>query len=148
MRGLLGAQQMEKTGADRQGEQVVDYIEDDEFADLAPDLGFIRGADMEQQRIDHFARVFASENSFETAAHSRQRDAHDICVLEGAVVSQAEQLTDFFGGQSCFTKSGAGGGVFGSQQVQGAEAHFVRLKPWLVLQRFQSDPRRMIWVFE
>src|SRR6266550_2299035 len=103
---------MQEAGADGEGEEVVDNVENDKFADLAPDFGFVGSADVEQERINHLAGVLASKDSFESSPHRRKGNAHDVCVFERRVMSQAEQFTDFFGGQGSFAKAGASSSSF------------------------------------
>ena len=42
---------MEEAIPDREGEQIVDDIEDDKFPHPAPNLGFVGGADMQQEEL-------------------------------------------------------------------------------------------------
>jgi hypothetical protein len=45
---LFAAHQMQQRGANSEGQEIVDGVEDDEFADLAPRFRFIGGADVQQ----------------------------------------------------------------------------------------------------
>ena len=80
---LVRAHHVQEAIADAQREDVVDDVEDDEFADLAPNFGFVRGADVEQEGFEHFAGVFPGEDAFKAAANGRQRDLRNVGVFDG-----------------------------------------------------------------
>src|ERR1051326_4864373 len=52
---LLRAHEVEEGGADGEGEEVVDDVEDDEFPYLAPDFRLVSRADVQEEGIEHFA---------------------------------------------------------------------------------------------
>ena len=58
----LRTHQVQQRVADGEREEIVDDVEHDEFAHLAPDFGFVGGTDMQQQRIQHLAGILAGED--------------------------------------------------------------------------------------
>src|SRR5438034_919833 len=123
---------MQQGAADRQGEQVIYDIQDQELADLSPDLSFVSRTNMQEQRVEHLARVIAGQDALEPASDRRTRNLHDIGVLEGGFKGQAEEHSDFVRRKARLAGRGSGTSRFRDQQVKGAKAYFTRrrLQPW------------------
>jgi hypothetical protein len=89
---------MEEGAPDGERQQIIDDVEHDEFSDLSPNLGFISRSDVQQERLEHFAGIIASQNTFESTPNRRIRDVNYISVFEGCIMSKLQQNTHFFGG--------------------------------------------------
>src|SRR5205814_2424056 len=100
----IGTHEVEQGGSDGERDQVVDDVEHDKFADLAPDFGFVSGADVQEQGIEHFAGVIASEDALEAAPNRGKRNAHDIGMVEGGIKGQTKEEAHLFGGKSGFPR--------------------------------------------
>jgi len=57
---LIRTHQVQQGTADGECEEIIDDIEDYEFAHLSPDFRFISRADVQEQRIEHFSGIVAS----------------------------------------------------------------------------------------
>src|ERR1051326_8759322 len=93
---------MEEGVLDCQSEKIVDHIQHDKLSDLSPDFGFVSSADVQEQGIEHFARVVASKNAFEAAGNRVEGGVHDVGVPHRCLESEPEQGAYFLGGQAPF----------------------------------------------
>ena len=130
---LLFAHEVEQAGAHGQRQKIVDHIKNDKFANASPDFGFIGGANMEEQAIEHFARVIAGEDAIKSAGDRRDGDVNNVRMRQDCFQRELQEHSNFFGRQSSLAAPCAGRGPLGGKQVQGTEAKPLRrrFKPWI-----------------